>query len=782
MVLSFWILDVGQKTGRSPKVLLWGVDSKGERVLVFDTFAPHLYVAPKPGISAESLLEHVRAASIEASPITNVEVVERRLLGKPLKCLMVSFEDPDYASQYARKLERIPGAEGCFEADIRYYTKYLNYTGITPCCWHTVKASPEGGDRYRIYVAEEHPKPSREERPPHLKLLGFKIDVYSPTGSMNPSIDPVILISTVTGDGEVRQFEADGHDDRGAIRSFVSYVSEYDPDVMVGFYSNFFDLQYLASRAKHLGVPFTISRDGSEPHVSVYGHVSVVGRAHVDLYDVASILPEVKLKTLRNIADYLKVEVKTPRVSVDFTQIPRYWDDPSLRGKLLESSRHDAELILGVAEKLLPTAISMSQVAGMPLDQVMRAGVGFRVENMLMREAHLSGELVPTRGERAKQPYVGGYVLEPKPGVYRDVAVLDFASMYPNLMIKFNISPDTYVPPGEKVPDDEVYVAPEVNHRFRKDPPGFYKRVLEKLLKVRREIRERMKKLPHGSPDYMLLDERQRAVKTMTNAVYGYCGWMGAKWYLHQVAEATAAWGRETIKKAISIAERHGLKVLYADTDSVFINNVPGKIEAFSREVESTLGLEIKPDKVYVKVFFSGAKKRYAGLLEDGTLDVVGFEVVRGDWPEIAREVQEKVIDIVLRSEDVEEAVNYVRGVVEAVAAGQVPLEKLVIWETLTKSPEEYKVKAPHTVAAMRLIRAGGRLEAGSKIGYVITRGSEKISDRAYPYSLVKPEQVDTEYYITNQVMPAAMRVLEHFGVKEEALLRKKTAKQAKLI
>ncbi|MBS7288876.1 MAG: DNA polymerase II, partial [Candidatus Freyarchaeota archaeon] len=167
---------------------------------------------------------------------------------------------------------------------------------------------------------------------------------------------------------------------------------------------------------------------------------------------------------------------------------------------------------------------------------------------------------------------------------------------------------------------------------------------------------------------------------------------------------------------------------------------------------------------------------------EDGTLDVVGFEVVRGDWPEIAREVQEKVIDIVLRSGDVEEAVNYVRDVVEAVAAGQIPLEKLVIWETLTKSPEEYKVKAPHTVAAMRLIKAGGRLEAGGKIGYIITRGIEKISDRAYPYSLVKLEQVDTEYYITNQVIPAAMRVLEHFGVKEEALLRKKTAKQAKLI
>ncbi|MEM4675077.1 MAG: DNA polymerase domain-containing protein, partial [Nitrososphaerota archaeon] len=131
---------------------------------------------------------------------------------------------------------------------------------------------------------------------------------------------------------------------------------------------------------------------------------------------------------------------------------------------------------------------------------------------------------------------------------------------------------------------------------------------------------------------------------------------------------------------------------------------------------------------------------------------------------------------------NVDEAVNYVRGVIEAVTAGQVPLEKFVIWETLTKSPEEYKVRAPHITAALRLIKAGGRLEAGSKIGYIIVKGSEKISERAYPYSLVQPEHVDTEYYITNQVIPAAMRVLEQFGVKEEALLKKKTVRQARLI
>ncbi len=220
--------------------------------------------------------------------------------------------------------------------------------------------------------------------------------------------------------------------------------------------------------------------------------------------------------------------------------------------------------------------------------------------------------------------------------------------------------------------------------------------------------------------------------------------------------------------------------MIYADTDSVFVSNTE-KVEEFDREVTQKFGLEIKPDKVYKRVFFTEAKKKYAGLLEDGTLDVVGFEIVRGDWPEITRGVQETVLNIILRERDLDKAVKFVNDTIGRLREGKVSLEELVIWETLTKAPEKYKIKAPHVVAAKKLMKAGGRPEAGSKIGYVIVKGDGSISDRATPYSLADIGNVDTEYYVNRQIVSAALRVLEYFGVKESQFIEKKATRQLKL-
>jgi len=145
---------------------------------------------------------------------------------------------------------------------------------------------------------------------------------------------------------------------------------------------------------------------------------------------------------------------------------------------------------------------------------------------------------------------------------------------------------------------------------------------------------------------------------------------------------------------------------------------------------------------------------------------------VRGDWAEVAKEVQEKVVEIVLRKEDVVEAVNYVRRVIEDLRAGRVPLEKLIIWKTLGKSLEEYEVEAAHVAAAKKLIESGYRVTKGGKIGYVIVKGYGKLAEKAVPYIAVKSfEEIDVEYYIRRQVIPAAMRILGYFGVKESQLL-----------
>ena len=140
-------------------------------------------------------------------------------------------------------------------------------------------------------------------------------------------------------------------------------------------------------------------------------------------------------------------------------------------------------------------------------------------------------------------------MLKPKPGLHDDIAVLDFKSMYPNIMIRYNLSPDTYVAPQAPEPQGGVYQAPEVNHRFRKAPPGFYKEALIFLIQVRSQITGSDEGINPGTVEFSVLDARQKAVKIITNAAYGYAGWTGARWYIKPVAEAASAWGRYTILK-----------------------------------------------------------------------------------------------------------------------------------------------------------------------------------------------------------------------------------------
>jgi len=146
---------------------------------------------------------------------------------------------------------------------------------------------------------------------------------------------------------------------------------------------------------------------------------------------------------------------------------------------------------------------------------------------------------------------------------------LDFKSMYPNIMITYNLSPDTYVQPGSPEPEGGVYTAPEVGYRFRKSPPGFYKEALSYLIEVRGEVRRQMKQLDPGSVEFRVLDARQKAVKILTNAAYGYAGWVGARWYLKPVAEAASAWGRHIILTAAQMAKDADVTVIYSDTDKL---------------------------------------------------------------------------------------------------------------------------------------------------------------------------------------------------------------------
>ena len=776
--ITFWLLDLNYEVENdAPEVWIWGITASGERVVIIDkSLVAYFYAVVEETANPETVVEAISNQHLPS--ISKLDLVDRKFFGKPVKAVKVYCMTPEVMSEYAKALRKLEGVKDCLEDDIRFAMRYLVDNDVIPCGWHDVEVVEETRRKDvcvdKIYLAKSVPKPIEKAEAPALRVLGFSAIYYSKEGSPKPDRNPVVIISTMSNKGEQKQFVAeDDRNDMPVVKAFAEYVQSFDPDIVVGYGNNSLDWGYLRERSKNHKLKLNVDRTPTEPHTSVYGHVSLSGRANMDLADYEDGFPEVKVKTLSNLADYLgimKIEDRTIIEDIDF---PEYWDRKEKRGVLKNFAMDNTKCILGVAEKILDFGIQLSNLVSLPLDHVGTAAAGFRVEWFLIKRTHPLGELVPKRIEQPYRPYAGGLVLQPMPGLHENIAVLDFKSMYPSLMIEYNLSPDTYVSPKDPMPPGGVYEAPEVGHKFRKEPSGFYKEVLSYLIGVRDQIRSKLNKLKPGSAEYRVLDARQKVVKIVTNACYGYAGWTGARWYVKPVAEAAAAWGRHTILTAIEMAEKAQLKVVYGDTDSIFLENQHGKIEKLSKEVRKSMGLEVKPDEVYVRVFFTEAKKRYAGLLPDGRLDIVGLEVVRGDWATIAKHVQEKVLEIILKEQSPAKAADFVQRFIYELRQKKVPFRDLVIWKTLTKPAEEYEVKASHVEAAKMLRSKGWELSIGDKIGFVVIAGTGRLYERVKPYVLATYDEIDVEYYVSKQVVPAAARILGSFGITEEQLLQK---------
>ncbi len=290
---------------------------------------------------------------------------------------------------------------------------------------------------------------------------------------------------------------------------------------------------------------------------------------------------------------------------------------------------------------------------------------------------------------------------------------------------------------------------------------------------------------------HIFLEARQNSLKLLANSFYGYLGFFGARWYSIECARSVTAWGRFYIHKVIDKAQKEGFVVLYSDTDSVFLT-LDGKTktdaENFAKEINMELPglMELEyegfyPNGIFVsaKIGHFGAKKKYALISEKGILKIKGFETVRRNWSLIAKEVQENVLEIILRENDTVKALEYVKNVINELRTKKIPLEKVTIHTQLTKEILDYANKGPHVAAAQRLKNKGKHIAPGSIIKYVVTQGNDIIRNRVKLPEEIKETDYDSDYYIHNQVIPAVERIFNVLGYRKEDLLE--TKEQTKL-
>lgn len=573
-MIEAWLLDVDYVTENDRAVVrLWCKDDRGVFVAYDRNFLPYFYVI---GCSADKISNLiVRSGEGVITPL-KVEEVEVKSLGRPVKALKVYTKHPQHVPKLREEIKKFAEVR---EADIPFAYRYLIDKDLA--CLDGVKIEPIAV-REGILRAYEVKRVERVEREdfPDLKIFAFDCEMLAQF-MPDPEKDPIISIAVKCGNYE----EVLHGEEREIIRRFVGLIKEFDPDIIVGYNQDSFDWPYLKKRAEKYGIRLDIGRDRSE--ISFRGgRPKIAGRLDVDLYDIAMKIPDVKIKTLKKVAEFLGAKVDEE--DIEGRDIYKCW----VRGEKEKVYRHalnDVKTTYWLAMELLPMHYELSKMVKLPLDDVARLGRGKQVDYFLLSEARKIGEVAPNPPE-IEESYEGAFVLEPARGLHENVACLDFASMYPTIMVKFNISPDTLV----KGECEDCYVAPEVGHKFRKKPDGFFKRILTMLIERRRKIKEEMKKLDPDSEYYKLLDIKQQTLKVLTNSFYGYTGWNLARWYCRECAEATTAWGRYFIKKAVKIAENMGFDVLYGDSVSgdtvVYTNRGAKKIKDLFERVDYRIG------------------------------------------------------------------------------------------------------------------------------------------------------------------------------------------------
>jgi len=434
----------------------------------------------------------------------------------------------------------------------------------------------------------------------------------------------------------------------------------------------------------------------------------------------------------------------------------------------------DCDLVWNVFKqaKLMEYVIERSQLTGVLMDRIGGSVAAF--EYLYLPHLHRKGYVAPNLGEmRSSMMSPGGYVLNSQPGIYRNVLVLDFKSLYPSIIRTFCIDPYGYwsAQHQELVGDDVV--------------PGkkgavFAKRdhILPDIIDKLWQARDRAKQ-----EDNQPLSQ---AIKIIMNSFYGVLGSTGCRFYDPRVCSSITLRGHEIIQQTKEWIEAENHQVIYGDTDSVFVwvgnerpepevlsigNELAHRLnQRWQRQLQQEFSidcaLEIEFETHYLQFLMptirnstAGSKKRYAGIIKkngESTLVFKGLENVRTDWTELAKQFQQEVFRRVFAEEPVEE---YIREVFTAVRDGQCD-ETLTYRKRLRRKLADYQKNVPPHVQAARKLQlwSGEKLSRGDWIEYVITiNGPEPVKARQ--------NSIDYQHYIDRQLAPVADSVLQFINL-----------------
>lgn len=580
-------------------------------------------------------------------------------------------------------------------------------------------------------------------------------------------------------------------DERELLKRTLTVINQYDPDILLGWNVVGFDLRVLDARARALGIPLTLGRDGQPLRVEQGQNgrwfARIAGRLVLDGIDT---LKQATWRFERYGLDFVAHELlgrgkAIEQVDDRGAEIQRLYaeDRRALAHYNLEDCRLVSEIFAtaGLIEYLLERA----RLTGLPLDKVGGSQQAF--DHLYLPALHRRGHVAPPYASgRADLSIPGGFVMDSRPGLYRHILVLDFKSLYPSIIRTFKVDPlGLSVGTAEGAEPDDLI--PGFNGAIFSRREHLLPGIIERLWQARDRARA------EGNAPLA------QAIKIQMNACYGVLGSRVCRFFDQRLSGSITLRGHQILHQtAERIEQHHGHQVIYGDTDSVFVwlgdDWQDQETAGYGRELARALNdwwrqqlqqrfgldsaLELQFEAHYERFLMprmrhsdKGSKKRYAGLkrLPDGRTELLfrGLESVRTDWTALARGFQRELYERIFHDRPWE---SLIRETLERLRAGECD-EQLIYHRRLRQPLGAYQHNQPPHVRAARLLEEARQAQGlppaygpGDSVRYLITLNGPE------PLELLR-SPIDYQHYIDKQLAPVADSILPFIGARFATLI-----------
>ncbi len=719
-----WIFDAYPDKGG---MRLWIITPEGEAVTCIDPWMPKFYVA-------DSFRTARACIDAQPYPVTLRHQEKMEIFSGRVKPVLEIRVPPFYYASLVKQLldQKIP----LYDGDIPLAQSYHYDRGHFPLA-RCVFDIHSDGHLLKWHLLDD-PWAVDYTLPPlrymHLYLTGSEVSGrLNPNHAIRGSLAMHIEDSTRLLEGTTKE----------QLTTLVAEINRFDPDIITTEWGDSQILPRLLSEADRLGITIPFSRDSHR---------------------------QIAKRPTRSFMSYGQTIYQAG-------------------AKFLFGRWHlDLKNSFYIKECGLEGLYEIARVAKIPVQRASRSTIGTALTSMQMAKARELGILIPMDKQQVEDfrpaseltiADKGGLVYAPKMGRdadcgwFENIAEYDFVSMYPQLMVSKNISPETVnckCCPTNKVPE----IGHHLCQRRKGLVPNVLAPILDKRAKYKTMAREMERRIRRGEPVCSPETDSEKAkiykncaaaFKWVLVCCFGYLGFKNARFGKIESHECVTAWGRETLLRAKEAVEALGFELIHANVDALYIQcNNNTDYEKLRQTIECAAGCPVGLEGVYRWLRFCPGRgdpqaalpNKYFGVFETGEVKMRGIALRRDDTPRMIKEMQSEVITALSKAGNLKECTRMQPELEEIVQKyrwrlieGNVRPDELAIAIHLSKDPSQYCHDTLSSLAAKRLVGSGVRLHAGEQIQYVVLNGKEKVKPgRVMPLSMMEVLEYDREYYL----------------------------------